>query len=212
MLEAYPTKHGTGVEFIGTYNDLASLYDTMNKLSYTEIDKFSEDERLLTIMAYEVRHAFQGDREVYKKDYTFGFKINWVTLLYTISCLRHHQGCAVLNRIDLANLFILEELTEQAMLAFDAKGYAQLRFFIGERISIGDEMTYLIHREVFSDFIQMKTGVTRFRAIPGILIKWSWGSPTYKAFKNSMEKYVKENNCNISGVNRDIVGEDNLIW
>ena len=42
MIEAYPTKHGTGVEFRGTYNDFGSLYDTMTKLAMTNIEMLSD--------------------------------------------------------------------------------------------------------------------------------------------------------------------------
>lgn len=212
MIEAYPTPKGTGVEFIGTYNDLSSLYDTMNKLSSLNIEALAEDERLLTIMSYDLRHAFRGDREVYKKNQTFGFKINWISLLYTISCLRHHQIYVALGKIDIANLLILEELTEKAMFNYDPNGYAQLKHFIGQRISVGDNLTYLVHREVANDFFSMKSGVKRFRKIPELFIKWSWGSSAYKVFEEYIKQYMEENSCNVADIDRDIDNENSIVW
>ncbi|GAB0481673.1 hypothetical protein KML24007_04190 [Alistipes indistinctus] len=212
MIEAYPTKHGTGVEFIGTYNDFASLYDTMTKLAMTNIEMLSEDERLLTVIPYDLRHAFQGDREVYEKTQMFGFKTNWVTLLYTIACLRHHQNYVPLDKVDLANLLIFESLTENAMLQYDPQGYAELRWFVGMRINIGDKYAYLAYREAANDFFSMPNGKKRFRSIPRILIKWGIGSPEYNNFCKEIDKYIEDNNCHISHIDRDISGDENIVW
>ncbi len=212
MIEAYPTKHGTGVEFTGTYNDLASLYDTMTKLALTNIEMLSEDDRLLSIIPYDLRHAFQGDREVYKKTQMFGFKTNWITLLYTIACLRHHQNYTPLNKVDIANLLILESLTENAMLQYDPQGYAELRWFVGMRICIGNKYTYLTYREAANDFFSMQSGKKRFRSIPKILIKWGVGSPIYNEFCKEIDNYLKENNCDISHIDREISGDINIVW
>ncbi len=212
MLEVHPTKHGTGVEFIGTYNDLASLYDTMTKLSMTNIEFLSEDERLLTIIPYDLRHAFQGDREVYKNNLTFGFKTNWITLLYTIACLRHHQNYIPLTKIDLANLLVFEELTEQAMLMYDPRGHAALQPFIGMRINIGTQYTYLAHREAANDFLSMRPGKIRFRMIPKILMRWSAPSPTYTRFCEGVDKYIEESGYSISNSDREIPAEEKIIW
>lgn len=212
MIEAHPTKHGTGVEFIGTYNDLASLYDTMTKLAMTNIEMLSEDERLLTVIPYDLRHAFQGDREVYENIQMFGFKTNWISLLYTIACLRHHQNYIPLDKVDLANLLIFESLTENAMLQYDPQGYADLRWFVGMRINIGDKYAYLAYREAANDFFSMPSGKKRFRSIPKILIKWGVASPAYIDFCKGIDIYIKENNCDISQIDRDIAGDENVIW
>lgn len=212
MLEVRPTKQGTGVEFIGTYNDLASLYDSMTKLSRTNIESLSEDERLLTIIPYDLRHAFKGDREVYKNDLTFGFKTNWITLLYTIACLRHHQKYVPLSKIDLANLLIFEELTEQAMLRYDSKGYVDLKWFIGMRVNIGTKYSYLAYREAANDFFTMRPGKTRFRMIPKILIHWGIGSPAYTQLCKEVDKLIEENGCNISQIDWEIAADKKIIW
>lgn len=212
MIEAYPTKRGTGVEFRGTYNDFASLYDTMTKLAMTNIETLSEDERLLTVVPYDLRHAFQGDREVYKESLTFGFKTNWITLLYTIACLRLHQNYISLNKIDMANLLILESITEEAMLQYDPQGYAELRWFIGSRVNVGNKYTYLAYRGAANDFFSMSVGKKRFRYIPKLLIKWGIGSPTYSNFCKEIDRYIAENKCEIDQIDSQIVGDDHIIW
>lgn len=211
MLEAYPTKHGAGVEFRGAYDDLASLYATMVKLSYTDIGRFYENERLLTIMSYDLRHAYQGDREVYEKTHSFGFKINWITLLFTIACLRQHQTYIPISKLDLANLLILEDATERAMYLYDPKESAELQSFIGRKLFIDDNLTYLVHRTIVGEFFAQRPGKKRFRGIPDLFRKWSSPTQAYQEYKTYIENYIKEHDCDVSEM--EVEGIDNeIVW
>lgn len=58
MLQAYPTKKGTGIEIYGTRDDLEILYETVHKMPTTldEYNKFQKAQfQLLMNFAYEIR-------------------------------------------------------------------------------------------------------------------------------------------------------------
>lgn len=62
MLQAIPTKHGTGVKFVGDYGDLKTLHETFWKLMpESRLIPKRERNRLLTVMSYEIRHAHQHE-------------------------------------------------------------------------------------------------------------------------------------------------------
>lgn len=72
MLQAFPTKNGTGVSIFGDYGDLQMLYQTIHHFSET-LDENRNPQKaqhlLLMNFAYEVRKAFSGKRLVNKFSY-----------------------------------------------------------------------------------------------------------------------------------------------
>lgn len=89
MLKVKLTKNYAGVTISGDYNDLDYLYDSINYLIHGEpisIGEYTMQNHLYGFL-YDVRHAYQGDREVelidnnldkYKREY-FNLKENEVT-------------------------------------------------------------------------------------------------------------------------------------
>lgn len=192
MLQFEPTKHGTGIKVLGDYGDLDSLHKTFwNLMPESRNISMRERVRLLSIMSYEVRHATQHHRLCETINYDaqnevkyYGCQIDWICILFTISCLRYNAGYTSLNQRDQANLMLLEYLTERAMNQYDQQGAANLRFFINARINIADDLIFHIYQAVWYEFMCMKPGKQRFRKIPEIIAKYtSWGSPEYKTIK-----------------------------
>ena len=93
----------------------------------------------------------------------------------------------------MANLLILESVTEEAMLQYDPQGYAELRWFIGSRINVGDKYTYLAYREAANDFFSMPVGKKR-------------------NFCKEIDRYIAENKCEIDQIDSQIAGDDHIIW
>lgn len=184
----------------------------MTKLAMTNIEMLSEDERLLSVIPYDLRHAFQGDREVYKESLTFGFKTNWITLLYTIACLRFHQNYIPLNKIDMANLLILESSDRRSYATIWSARLCRTPHVHWIKNNVGDKYTYLAYREAANDFFSMPVGKKRFRYIPKLLIKWGIGSPTYNNFCKEIDRYIAENKCEIDQIDSQIAGDDHIIW
>lgn len=178
MLYANSTPKGTGIEIWGDYNDLESLHATMVKLANNGIDpnSYERNAHLLSIVPFEVRHAFQGDR--YKTDVDngntkttyYGFRVNWITLLYTISALRYNAGLMATDDIDQSNLLLLEHWTRESLYAYDALGARFVELFINRRIDVTHKHVYQIHQHLLNIYFSEKPTKRRFRNIPSLLI------------------------------------------
>ena len=220
MLFAKPTPKGTGAEFWGDCNDLESLYNTMSRLSQptkTSDSSYARNEQLLSIIPYDVRHAFQGERlidrnilnGVNKHTTYYGFRSDWITLLYTISALRYNAGMMTTNELDQSNLLQLEYWTCKALHMYDDKGANSIELFINSRIDVSSKYVYLIHQELVNRYFSMKPGKTRFRFIPQLLMSMGYGEELNKFIKH-IELEAKALDCNIE----DLEYDDNtsIIW
>lgn len=220
MLFAKPTPKGTGAEFWGDCNDLESLYDTMSKLSQpiTPSDSsYARNEQLLSIIPYEVRHAFQGDRLVdntinngFDANTTYyGFNADWITILYTISSLRYNAGIMVTDELDQSNLMLFEYWTMKALHMYDEKGAVLIEQFVNKCIDTTSKYVYLIHQDLVRRYFSMKPGKTRFRSIPQLLISMSYGEEL-NAFIKHVELEAKELGCSIEDLECDDI--TSIIW
>lgn len=220
MLFAKPTPKGTGAEFWGDCNDLKSLYDTMKKLSQPSSvsdGSYARNEQLLSIVSYEVRHAFQADRLV---DNTidngadvattyYGFCSDWITLLYTISALRHNAGRMPTDELDQSNLIQLEYWTREALHMYDCIGAKTIEQFIGNRIDVSTKYVYLIQQDLVRRYFSLKPGKTRFRTIPHLLMSMGYGKEL-DSFIKHIEDEANELGCNIEDMECDEMAP--IIW
>ena len=67
MLKITSTEHLTGIRISGDWEDLNELYNAIyNLLSYDGVYDYFEDARELVLsLCYDLRHAYQGDRETF---------------------------------------------------------------------------------------------------------------------------------------------------
>jgi len=176
MLQAYPTKNGTGITILGDYGDLASLYDTVQHVADTlsESNKNQKGQfQLLMNFAYEIRKAYSGQREKEKisfdtddEYYYYGFQVVWTDILIFISVLRHNAGYAQSDKYNQACMYLLEYVVEKALFEYDPEGASIIKEFIAQRINIRDQYAFLIYQAVHIKFVTEKPGKTRFRKIP----------------------------------------------
>lgn len=174
MIAAESTKQGTGIQIWGDYGDLEFLYKTVSKLMLTEEDTQNEYAiargRLISFFCYELRHAYQGDRDSVSINYTekespyLGFKIDWITYIITLSCLRDNMKLVPIDEADIANIRLLEFWGKRAMRDFDEKGAALLEKYMDVGV-LTDEYVYLIHQQLVRQYYQDKPTVSRFRNI-----------------------------------------------
>ena len=220
MLQFEPTKHGTGVVILGDYGDLKSLHETLWKLMpESTMISMRERNRLLTFISYEVRHATQKDRICEKRYYDgdnevlyLGCQIDWICLLFSISCLRYNAGYTSLDRRDLANLMLLEHWTEKAMELYDSQGAAILKSFINARIDISNDLVYHAYQSVWFEFISAKPGKQRFRKIPDLIWKYtcSW-APEYKLIKEHFDKLTVDKKTTVCDYEATF-SEIEIVW
>lgn len=125
MLLGRITPNGTGITILGDYHDLDSLYQTIHELS-NGLQDDTGIYGLLMGLAYEIRHTKQNDREFENfeigHDEKFRYKstnLFLATFLPTLSLLRHR--CSVINTSEAiqADIYALERLTKDALLAAD---------------------------------------------------------------------------------------------
>lgn len=220
MLFAKTTPKGTGAEFWGDCNDLESLYDTMSKLanlSDSSESSYARNEQLLSIIPYDLRHAYQEERLIDRNilngvdTYTtyYGFQSDWVTILYTISALRYNAGMAATDELDQCNLTQFEYWTRKALHEFDPKGAASIEQFINRRIDVSTKYVYLIYQDLVQRYLSMKPTKTRFRSIPHLLMSMGYGQELDALIKQ-VELEAKSFGCNIE----DLVCDDitSIIW
>ncbi len=67
MLKITSTEHLAGIRISGDWEDLNELYDAIyNLLNYDGVYDYFEDARDLVLsLCYDLRHAYQGDRETF---------------------------------------------------------------------------------------------------------------------------------------------------
>lgn len=209
MLQAYPTKKGTGIEIYGTRDDLEILYETVHKIATTldEYNKFQKAQfQLLMNFAYEIRKGYEGSRLVNDEsaeDETkirfYGFQLVWTDILIFISTLRHNAGYLKTNKLDQSNIYMLEYVTEKALFAYDAEGANIIQHFIGQRIDITNPLSFVIYQALQIKYVTSPVGKKRFRNIPNLLIThFSEWLPEYKALVLSLEISAKKHNCEIT--------------
>lgn len=218
MLFAKPTPKGTGAEFWGDYCDLTSLHATMSKLSLMDcIDKDSNprNNKLLSIIPYEVRHAYQGDRLINDKidngnntsTTYYGFRTDWITILFTISSLRYNAGMHTTDVLDQCNLALFEYSTRQALMLYDEKGARSISMFINRGIDVTSKYVYLVHQHLVNQYFSTKPGKIRFRSIPSMLISMTGKRLT--DFIKEIEDQAARLGCTI----HDLEYEDHdIIW
>lgn len=222
MLQAFPTKNGTGISIFGDYGDLTSLYATVHEVSLhlkEEDPKTKGQFQVLMNFAYEIRKAYSESRLKEKISYAgndrkveyCGFNYVWTDILIFISALRHNAAFVPTTRQDQANMYLLEYVVERALFNYDAEGANAIQNFIGQRINVSSQFVFLIYQALHLRFVDEKGGKTRFRKIPSMLIDFfSEYRPEYKNLMLSLEISAKKEKCEILDLEFDNLSE--IIW
>ena len=222
MLFSKPTPKGTGIEIWGDYNDLRVLREIILRTSPSSSQEnnpavFERNDRLMSIIPYEIRHAYQGNRYsdnciINGEGETtyYGFRINWITLLYSIAVLRHNAAHQPTDELTQGLIYILEHLTRKSMYIYDEVGAKQLEPFIGSLIYVDSNYTDLLHRYLATKFFSQKPGKKRFRSIPSMLLDVHVTSPTYHQLIQSLKEEAEKLNCATTDLDFD--DDNNIIW
>lgn len=222
MLQAYPTKNGTGLLILGDYGDLMSLYDTVHHFSSTldETKKIQKAySQLLMNLAYEIRKAYSGQRVTDKirfigdgEEYNYyGFQVVWTDILIFISVLRINAGYIQSDKLHQANLYMLEWIVEKALLEYDAQGGDIIKDYIGQRINVSNEYAFIMYQALHIKYVTQRAGKIRFRKIPELLgAYFSSFSSEYKNIIASFQKTADEQKCEITDLEFDNFPE--IVW
>lgn len=128
MLQYQLLKNNAGLAVFGDYESLRALHELVHRVNDQSILVHDKD-GVLVEFAYEVRKAFQGDREVEQSVEAypeigprFGFKVLWPEFLYTVRLLRQAMSGCQSSRSDQALLLALEGLADHGIEGAFGKG------------------------------------------------------------------------------------------
>jgi hypothetical protein len=203
MILAKSTPHGAGITLYGDYKDLQNLHETIHKICKEGGPLTGQMNEFVLGLAYDIRHAYQGDRDTFvvdggaeKKSEYYGESILWPIFLVQVSLLRWAAAFMPTTKEMQSNLYRLEACTEEALLSYDRSigtmcielmnCYAGLTHnylveFITERTEI-----YIGYSSV---------GKKRFKQLPAILRSIAPSSPEYLKFEMQLQKIAKEKGC-----------------
>jgi hypothetical protein len=201
MIFTIPTKYAAGITLWGDYNDLNSLHETIHHLvEGTPFDDEIKD--LILGLAYDVRHAYQRDREEkvfgideYDKVVYRGEKILWPIILFQVNALRYFAAFQPTTKEHQANLYRLEYSLEKSLKEQDAKIGAQCIEWLNSPSPITNNYYPQYVSEASKKYILGPSGKSRFRRLPEILKSFHTMSLEYKDFASYLEGVAKEKGC-----------------
>lgn len=201
MLVARPTKYGGGIELFGDTHDLHSLHQTIHSLTSSGPLSY-EQEEVIHSLAYEVRHAYQGDRltegfgsgDAVIKYY--GTQILWPEVIFSASQLRHAAAYSVTQREHQANLFRLEYLIESCLISYDAKiGQEVIGWWQRLPMVPQDFLAGFLSDRCYSYAYEGSVGKLRFKRLPQIIRSMWFMSNEYQTYHEYMWNIAKERDC-----------------
>lgn len=200
MIFAKATKHGAGIIIHGDYYDLISLHETLCNLTENTVHGAAIEEFAMGL-AYEVRKAYEGQREQHQfrreflgneTDSYFSFRKLWPAYLMQLALLRWLAGFQPTNRNQQADLFRLEACAEEALTAYDP--------FVGNRCmqwlksfpGVTSKYLFQFVGNCCLDYISGRTtGKARFKQLPDILNMLLEVSDEYRDFKEHLERTAR---------------------
>jgi uncharacterized protein DUF6904 len=201
MLTIVATRFGAGVTIAGDIRDLTSLHETIHSIEKgSHIPEHLGD--FILGLAYEIRHAFQGDRE----QVTLGsdkldrakyraVKIAWPVILFQLALLRWAAGRMSTTKEEQANLLRLEHGVESALSQYDSEVASPcIDWLNGFRGVSADYLTLFI-TEVTYQYLFAAPGKRRIKILPSVLQSLSEDSPEYRTFRTHIEQQAREQNC-----------------
>jgi hypothetical protein len=202
MIFSKHTKYGSGITLFGDYWDFKNLHHSIHELCEdSPLNGHFEDFTLA--LAYDVRHAYQGMRNVrtfgidkLQKVKYYGVSIIWPVFLVQVALLRWAASFKSTTKEIQANLYRLETCAEQSLLSYEPK----VATFCIEWLSSFSGFPKNYHAEFVDNCArtyikQRPTGKKRFEHLPEILKMLSPLSREYKEFTIYLETLAKEKNC-----------------
>ena len=181
MLQAMPTKRGTGLLVLGDYYDLQNLYAAVHKLADRAEKAQPPHSGLLLGFAYELRKAYDGKRLTHHDPATgitySGFQYLWTDILLITNVLRFQAGQVLMTEVEQACLYLLEAATKSALMAYDPHGAAALLALVGRGLWIHEPLLEPMIQLIDLRYMLEKPSKARFRTIASRLLALSGTHP-----------------------------------
>jgi hypothetical protein len=225
MIYIIPTKRGMGVELWGNYDDLNSLYEVIGKFWNDEnkfnMDGFENRDKLIGVLSYEIRKAYEGIRLRRKTSHFspeeaayYGTQISWVHFLFSLSALKYNMRYTATTKFDLSLFLQIEFWLEKSMNDFDEIGARQLIGFIEDGLHGANEYIYHFMRSVDIDYFLLGGGKSAFRKLPQLLTRGVFFSDEYRAYKTFLENEAKRLGCHVNDmeIDDDSIDYESIKW
>ena len=202
MLYGKSTPKHAGITIYGEYYDLRNLYDVVQYLAQSPYlaPRFHE---FLQSFCYDLRHAYQGDRIVDKREEFhdasstyFGVHIVWPLVPIYIKILRYCASLMPTPRMHQGYLYLLDNVVLQALLIAKAEISDRVIAWIDHYPMFGENYYTDYFNVICKEYLfNTKPGMTRLARLPQILQILSPLSEDYRAFALHLEQIAKEKGC-----------------
>ncbi|WP_051327171.1 DUF6904 family protein [Desulfatibacillum aliphaticivorans] len=199
MIISEPTRYGAGMYLYGDYWDLHSLHKLIHRLA----DGYPIEGELvdfLLSLAYEIRHAYQGDRleesfgfdELDQVNYR-GVPLLWPVLIPQIGLLRWAAAYHPTSKKDQATLLILEHCVEDSLIEYD-KSIGDCVYDLRTMFDWLNKDYYVqfVYKCAYSYLFDSKGGKARFKRLPLVLRMMHPSSNEYRIFAEHLESRATE--------------------
>lgn len=205
MLFAESTKYGAGIELFGDYLDLKSLQELIYDLveGYPIGGGESHLGEFVLGLAYEVRHAHQGDREnrevglVGMDVNTYhGFTALWPYFLPQIALLRCSASYHATSRHHQSLLFKLEGCIEDTLNSTEPRVAKEVMNWLFS-FSCFQQDYYIQYLDDLALFYvtAAKSRKARIRLLPRVLHMMEPWSESYRKFAAQLEAEANRHKC-----------------
>ncbi|MCY1215752.1 hypothetical protein D9M72_276050 [compost metagenome] len=198
MLVSRPTKFGAGITLGGDYLDLTSLHETVHHLASETGPLSGHHHEFALGFAYDLRKAYQGDRDAWMVDtpaYAGYAAVNilWPIFLVQLGMLRSACAYMATDRRIQSQLFALEACTEQALSEFDpAVGAMCMRWLANFNLFADGFLLEFVTHQTRDFLFGTNQGKARFRRLPRLLDEISPFSQAYKEFERTLTKQAHD--------------------
>ncbi len=202
MLVSNPTKYGAGFTLAGDHTDLVDLHETIHYLAAETGPIPAHHNEFVLGFAYDVRHAYQGDRRVESVENPtasstyFAVDILWHIALVQVAMLREAASYLPTEKSHQANLYRLEACVESALGALDANVSRHCCRWLKEFSAFPESylIDFVSHQSrlyVFSS----ATAKGRIRTLPNVMNDISPYSRAYKDYEQELKTIAEKEKC-----------------
>ena len=200
MLTALPTKYGAGISICGDYFDLVGLRETINDLVHDNAS--TPHFEFAQALAYDIRHAYQGDREKRSFETSHGkidyYSVNvlWPTFLVQVALIRSAAAYLPTSKEQQAHLFLLEHCASTALSILDPAVAKVCADWFSSPMHIPED--FLIDFVDYQSRVYITSASTakkRICLLPYIMGQINKYSPEYKAYEEESNLIAKQQGC-----------------
>ena len=178
--------------------DMKSLHETIHDLCSNSCLSGNIEEFMLGL-AYEIRHAYQWDREKlnfghdeYDQVMYRGVKLLWPVVIFQTALLEVVCGFQPTTKNNQANLYRLEQCVENVLIEYDRSVGQECIEWMKNFSGIRDDYLFLFVSETCFHFIFPETtGKKRFKKLPNVLYSFTTISKEYEKFIINIESLAK---------------------